>query len=201
MINNIQEKIFSCFKREDVLLVIWYGNRKGKDIDLLVLLQGDFDYSNFQSGYFDVSCVGWPLAWKMILKLDPLITDPILEGEEVVGDSRDLVYAIENIRPGFETCEYLNDKSLIFLNWSEVYFGLGNFKESLNCLRFSLGFSYFSNFYQKNSRVTTLKELKCELDCSFMEEVETCMKEKLMINFVDILNFNKKARRLLTDKP
>jgi len=66
----------------DVETIIYYGNKEGKDIDLLVILNTDLiEFDNFEKNNLDINIIGVTTFKKMFKHKDHLVTEPILTGE------------------------------------------------------------------------------------------------------------------------
>ena len=83
---QILEKIFSLFPAKIVKTVIWYGNRKGKDIDLFIILKDvSIEYGNLRKFPLDIVYMSELFFKKSIKNFDPMATDPILTGNHIYG--------------------------------------------------------------------------------------------------------------------
>ena len=84
--NETLSLLFSAIPMEQIESVTWYGNRKGKDTDLFVVLKGNEDrYGGFFYKQLDIAFLSRSLVPPLIENLDPLITEPLLTGKGIFG--------------------------------------------------------------------------------------------------------------------
>ncbi len=158
-VEKIINQIILFFGKENVKLIFHYGNRKGRDIDIFVILKDDSEYNCLKIMNLDISYVGLSEALVMAKNLDPLLTEPILFGDFLYGEKDELRSSFIRINSSKEIVKYLQDKSNNYLNWAETYFNSCNLSLSCDCIRFSLSFYLFSLYYAKNTKVINFKSI------------------------------------------
>ncbi len=167
----------------DVETIIYYGNKEGKDIDLLVILNTDLiEFDNFEKNNLDINIIGVTTFKKMFKHKDHLVTEPILTGEIIkewnIFNIEKLKKRIKLVNINKNDIFYLKQQASIFLHWALVF--QYNKKEDMvkRNLRFVISFLSFANYYENNKKVITYKELKTKID----EEILLLLNKKNNIN-------------------
>lgn len=145
--------IFLIFGEDNINIIAYYGNKKGRDIDIFLILNDDYDYNCLKIGKLDITYIGLNKVLEMAKNLDPLLTEPVLFGDILYGDVADIKNLINQPNLKVEIASYLFDKSASFLNWAEIYFRNDNLVLACDCLRFSLSFYLYSLHYSSKDKV------------------------------------------------
>lgn len=178
MIEYILKNIFSIFGKENVNLIIFYGNEQGKDIDVFVVIAGESEYNCTQQGRFDITYVGEKWLTEMIEFFDPLLTEPILTGKTIYGNSSHIKNALSKIRPSRNMINYLKNKAFLYFQWAYAHCCNNDLTYASDCIRFSLGFYYFALYYQCNDEIITYSDLTDK----FINEYQMIETAKKMAN-------------------
>jgi len=158
---QISAKVLSIFPAKMVKLVIWYGNRKGRDIDLFIVLKGVFvDYGVTRKFPLDIVYMSESFFKKSIKNLDPMAIDPILTGKLIYGKNiNNLKIKIRKIQPNEKTKKHFLERAKTFLEWTKHYHQGNNFRETLTGIHFTLTYIYFAKYYQDNSKIISFANL------------------------------------------
>ncbi|MEI8339540.1 MAG: hypothetical protein WCF94_02650 [bacterium] len=158
-INNILRLLFLSLKQEYVVAVLWYGNKKGDDTDLFVVLKADCPYQTYQILYLDVVCVGESYISKLAENLDPVVIEPIKTGELIYGDISKFVNITNYVTVTSDTSIYLARCSLIFYGWGVSYSFQNNHRAAIQNLCFSYSYLLFATEYFKGDDIVLFKRL------------------------------------------
>lgn len=179
MVEYIIENVFSIFDKDDVKIIIYYGNKGGRDIDVFVILTGEIEYSCIYKDFFDITYVGERNVNKMIKNFDPLLTEPLLTGDVLYGELSHIKNNLMISNYSKKTFEYLKGRSKMYFNWAEKHFENGDLIYSCDCLRFSLSFFYFAIHYKKGGKIITFSDLlKKDNNCKNIKKIEKIVKNK-----------------------
>jgi hypothetical protein len=110
---KILKKLFSIVHQDLVLNVIWYGNKKGSDVDLFVLLDNDCEYYPVRTQGLDIVFVGKDFLEAMLNHLDPIVIEPLYGGETIYG-SDDFIKICKG------KLSYNDDVLPYLLQWAET---------------------------------------------------------------------------------
>lgn len=169
--------IFALTDKNRVESITHYGNKNGEDIDVFLIAKGDTEYSCLQHIDLDITFVGSSHLQEMISGLDPLLTEPILTGRTIYGQTQEILRKIKQTPPTLKTTEYLENKSFIFMEWAKIHLVYGNLREACDCARFSASFCCFAEYYKKNKKIVTFSELIKQEKCFWALEAKKASKE------------------------
>jgi len=159
-IEEIRRSFTSIFPTKFIKTAIWYGNKKGKDVDVFIILKNKISYNNFQHQEFDISYINEIKVIEMLSNFDPLITEPILTGQEIYGEYLPaLKKKLLSTRTNNNTVQYLMNRAEEFYNWSQKHFGKNDHKKGFITLTFVISFINFANYYRHHGEVITFKKL------------------------------------------
>ena len=200
MIDYILDSIFSIFGKDNVVLIIYYGNKKGKDIDVFVVISGNTKYNCKHSDRLDITYVGNYWINEMINHLDPRLTDPISTGDVIYGDSKQIYQRLRKTKPSEKTTKYLKDKAVLFFQWSKIHLQNGDLRQACDCIRFSISFYYFAEHYKINDWLIDFLALtnqyRKELD--LMKKAEKMAKQEENLVADDVVHIINETFLLLT---
>lgn len=201
MIEYILTYIFSIFNKKNVRLVIYYGNKQGKDIDVFVVVAGESEYNCIHQGHFDVTYIGEKWLKSMINHLDPLLTEPVLTGDVLYGSVGYIKDNLSNVDPSKKVVNYLTNKTLQYHEWANAHFQNGDLVYACDCARFSLGFYCFATHYQNCTRITTFSTVLNESNDkrALIKKITTMAKNKEKLTFVNVKYILTKTHEILTN--
>jgi len=200
MTENILNIVFSVFGKENILTVIHYGNKNGRDIDVFVVLSGEIECDCVFHGKMDIAFVGGSWVKKMIDCFDPRLTEPVLTGEFIYGEQK----IVERVRRRIktkETVEYLREKAFQFLEWGMIYFQNGDLPLACDCIRFSVSFHLFARHYKKSERVVVFSFLidRFQYEGDLINRAERVAKEQEEVTREKVEGIFKEVFQLLTN--
>lgn len=142
--------------------ILWYGNRRGRDIDLLVVYGGD-DYYPVKwgkEGEVDALFLGEKLLLKMISRLDPVATEAITKGVEIYGKEQGRYRELlSKVRTNPATINYLAKYAERLFSTVGPLLKMGNNRDALTTLSFSLSYVLFARNYIKGGKVVSFEEI------------------------------------------
>ena len=195
----ILNKIFSIFSVEDIKTIIYYGNKKGKDIDIFVIIPGEISYNCICHNEFDITYVGEYWIDEMIKYFDPLLTEPILTGDLLYGEISEISQKLQTIYSSKETERYLKGKATGFLHWAKIYLENDTLLQSCNCIRFSISFYLFANYYKHNTHPVTFSKLTKKYQTTILKKATALTKNQKSILPHEVNGLIHKTRNLLTN--
>ena len=200
MIEHVLNSIFSIFKKDNVVLIIHYGNRGGRDIDIFVVISGDAEYNCIHQNQLDITYVGSDWINEMTMGLDPLLTDPILTGDIIYGDGDQIIQKLIKTRLSNGTTNYLTSKANLFLQWSVTHLQNKDLKQACNCIRFSISFYCFSKHYQENGKLIDFTSLIVHYpkEGNLIKKAEKMAKQSEKLITSDVIAIINQTHLLLT---
>lgn len=163
MYNKFRSRILNyVLDEKDIESIIWYGNKSGKDVDLFVILNKQHDYFCEKDGRLDIIVIGEECLLKMLKKLEPIATEPILTGSVIFGKDGINEYRefVESIETNQTIVKHLFQLACTFYKWAVDWWKKGVYRNTINNLEFVASYAYFSRYYKAHKRVVTYKELR-----------------------------------------
>jgi len=197
---HILTSIFSIFGENNIETVMHYGNKQGEDIDIFVIVYGDIEYNCMHHNKLDITYVGSYHVNEMIACFDPLLTDPILTGEMIFGDSNKIIHKLNKCRASKKTIAYLRKKAIQFFQWGEIHFMKGDFNAVCDCIRFSTSFCCFADYYGKKFNVISFLDIIGQYPNEFelVVKAKRYARSKKNIPADDIRAIMEQTRQILT---
>jgi len=183
MEKQIIQKLFKQINKKHIISIIYYGNNKGKDIDLCVIVNTSMTYDKIEKNNMDLTIFNEKYFIYLAQLLDPLTTEPILTGKEIYGN-RLKYYSniIKNVKPSVDTIKHLYDFSIqIFIAGKNLYYK-NKYQSSMENLYFSLSYIAYANYYSYANKVILFKELMNINHDSILSEVKYYVKQKNKLN-------------------
>ncbi len=185
-----------------VQTIIRYGRLNGNDVDLLVVLNDNSRYNNFQIGIFDINTIGNDWLPMMCKYLDPIVVDPILKGNIIYGTS--LQYykkVILEQRVDDDTISYLLECADIFLNFASEHLAQNSKYDSIVAIYFAVSYIYYSLYYKNNQMVATFTKVVSEFRSVFLSQIRDIVKTKgYNLDTLEIEHILYMAKELLAKK-
>ena len=197
---QILQKLFSVFKKQEVDFVIVYGNKKGRDVDLFVGLKRDFQFETVQIGELDVVSFGGIWIPHLIVRLDPMITEPLQTGKVIFGDISELKSKLLKVRIDEEVCCYLIHTALIFFDWAKQLLKERKLDGVIWNLSFVVSYVAFAKYYKNSKKLVKFADLCssggiCE-DVTYLREMA---KNMALVGEGEIRQNLRKICRMLTN--
>lgn len=191
--------LFSVIPKEQIVFVIWYGNKKGRDVDLFVVLNDDINFGSISAGVLDIGYIGSVWIPMMIKNYDPIITEPLLTGEVIYGEAGVEKYDLLMQESDSDIQIYLLQCAEIFYEWA-VNHAFGNrLREALFTLTFVHSYVLYAFKYCGNNKVVTLKDLLSNNDGLWIMKSREKAKRKSLILESDVYQAFTQTRKVLTD--
>ncbi len=187
---------------DQVELVVWYGNRQGRDIDLLVILKGGLSNTIIGScgyGLLDIGFVGKSWVPMMIKHLDPIIVEPILTGEIIWGENNQWCQDILKQEVDEDIPIYLLQSAEIFYEWSVLHTFENRFREAILTLSFACSYILYAEKYWSGKNLVLFKDLLSSNDGLWIRQNLIKAKSKGHISRYDVCQALTKTRSMLTD--
>jgi len=83
---GIVKRVIQERRLRDIVFLLWYGDRKGKDVDLLVVLKDGVQLGLYEMTRWDILEVDSEDFEKRLRLFDPVITEPVITGSLLLGD-------------------------------------------------------------------------------------------------------------------
>lgn len=201
--NKVLNDLF-CFlpvSKDQIELVIWCGNRYGKDTDLLVVLNGELSQTMIGycgNGKLDIGFVGKDWIPVMIKHLDPIIVEPILTGETIYGDSNAWGQDILNRVVDEDIPIYLLQSAEIFYEWAINHVFENRLREAILTLCFACSYILYAERYWGGKNLVLFKNLLSSNDGLWIRQNREKAKNKGHISEFDIRQALTKTRSMLT---
>jgi hypothetical protein len=189
-------------KGDQAELVIWYGNRQGRDIDLLVILSGELAHTMIgycSDGLLDVGFVGKDWIPTMIKHLDPIIVEPMLTGEIICGKDNQWKQNILKQVIDEDIPIYLLQSAEIFYEWAVNLVFEDRFREAVSTLCFARSFILYAERYWSGKSLVLFKDLLSGDDGLCIRQDREKAKKKKLISELDVCQALTKTRLMLTD--
>ena len=161
----------NVISKENLVISILYGSRKdGSDIDIFsVYSEEPLQVSNV-FGRFDLLNLGFHEVESLIQNLDPLVTEPIIQGELIIGQHdiyTDMRESLHGVKSNSNSVQWLFNKSIEYYIKSHTEYIVrkrnlveSQFKRITVNLGFSFSYFSFAKYYDKCARnVISLHEL------------------------------------------
>ena len=111
-IKEIRKDLISIFPKIFIKTAILYGDKQGQDIDIFIIFRNRVAYNCLQYQQFDISYTNETEIKKMLSNFDPLITEPILTGQEIYGQYLSILKKeLSFTRTNNSTVEYLINRA------------------------------------------------------------------------------------------
>ena len=197
-VKEILSHLFSVIPKEQIVFIIWYGNKKGEDVDLFVVLKGNVHFGSLSNIPLDVGYIG--IAWipMMIKYLDPIITEPLLTGDVIYGQVGQKEYYLLRQKIDADSSIYLLQCAEIFYEWAVKLAFENKLRESLFTLTFVHSYILYAFKYWSDNKIVTFKDLLHSDDGLLIMKNRKKAKQKLIFRSDVFLAFNQ-ARKMLTD--
>lgn len=182
-IKEIRQDFISIFPKIFIKTAIWYGDKQGQDIDIFIIFRNNVAYNSFRYQQFDISYTNETEIKTMLSNFDPLITEPILTGQEIYGQHLAVLKKeLLSTRTNNSTVEYLINRAREFYNWSQEHLMTKNHRETAIALTFVISFIHFADYYKHHEQVITLKKLIKNIPNNLLSETITLTKNINQIN-------------------
>lgn len=194
---HILERLFSVIPEEHIRSVYLYGNTIGFDVDIFVLLKGDYLYNSMYIKPLDVTYVG--MAWLplMIRNCDPAVIEPLFNGKRLFGENVDPSRYLDL---NFEDAPvYLLQCAEIFFSWSIGFAMRNQLGVAMQNIVHAYSYLVFAMHYWKNNRVLTYKEAVNDPTNMTLKEIHDLNKSPTPITIIQVAGAIHRTRELLTD--
>jgi len=183
IIGRIKQKI----RLENIVYLLYYGNKEGNDIDLLAVVKNDTNLNSYHPGSIDLYEMPYRYFLKALRFFDPTVTEPLLTGDLLIGYSQRLEQRKQEIThfcpsPGairflkrrsqqeLENATTFLDKFNQTRHKKYLFFALVDL--SFACSYFQFARCYFRNPHQS---VITLRQLIRRVDPRLLQEILDCL--------------------------
>jgi hypothetical protein len=197
---DILPVLFSVIPMEQIESVTWYGNRRGKDTDLFVVLKDNNDrYGGVFYEQLDIAFLSRSLVPTLIGNLDPLITEPLLTGKVLFG-------SIDKDKESLIATRVHNEVSSYLLERAEFLYELavnaaynGKFSNTLNILNFVYSYSLYAFRYWSGNDIVLFKDILSSKDGMWIREFRYKFKNCKHIQESEVRKAFTDTRKMLTD--
>lgn len=177
---------------KQIYFLIRYGSKKN-DIDFLVVLNSNTVPLEYRPGTpVDIFPISLKDFYKLAYLFDPLVTEPILTGELLLGNEEELENLkkeLFEISPSQEIIDHLKRQSRLWYTYCTCF--LKDYKNtspvcdsnlllySLINLTFAISYDYFAQYYSKIQKKgpITLRKLKNKYPSSSLSTTLSYLKE------------------------
>jgi hypothetical protein len=196
---EILKLLFSFIPQEQIVFVIWYGNKKGRDVDLFVVLKNNVNCGSIFVGVLDIGYIGSVWIPMMIKNHDPIITDPLLTGEVIYGEVSLIKYDLLTQESDDDIVIYLLQCAEIFYEWAVNHAFENRLREALFTLTFVHSYILYAFKYFGDSNIVAFKDLLSNNDGLLITKNTEKAKKKKHILESDVYQSFTQTRKVLTD--
>lgn len=197
---TILKEIFNLIPPESVKFIIHYGNLSGQDIDIFVVLKNSSGYKHIGSNLFDIACVGENSLGKALKYFDPIITEPILTGQIIYGESiKNLQREMGLLRANRRTVAYLVKCAALCYSWAKQHYLENNPQGAIVTLSFAVSYGYFAEYYNNNQKVITLAKLIEVFPNSLLTEIRSLVTIRIKVELTELDELFEKTRKILQE--
>ena len=173
---------------KDIVFIIRYGNRKGRDIDLLAVVENSIETRPYQVAQFDISEMRERDYKRKLKLLDPIVTEPVLTGSLLLGNKERFTKIRKDLlktHPIEEGIEFLKRRAFEELNNTAYFICLYEHQKvkiyllfALIDLSFACSFHEWANYYKNhpNAFPITLSALLSEITRPLLKDVIKILK-------------------------
>jgi hypothetical protein len=149
-------------------VAIWFGNRKGRDVDILLILNNDSPYGHIfidnpksilSGKCVDVTYIGKYWVNTLLYNLDPLITEPFLHGKVIYGINSFIGDHVNEMVVRNHIPNYLYSSAKRYYKWTLDLIKRENVKEAFANLVFIYSYLALAVEYKNSNNVLSFKSL------------------------------------------
>ena len=196
MKNDLIREVRKAVHPMKISTIILYGNREGRDRDILIVSSNDVFIERIVSGLLDIVVVGEKYLLDLVRLFDPIVVEPILEGEVLSGKK---VWEIKkNILRLISTnssVAHLDAFSRHILEGAIYFFEKGDYEKSINNVLFSLSYKELSRYYVGGKKAITFKEILILRRETLLSECYLYIKSEKCYLSEDVEKFLEKAKK------
>lgn len=180
---GIVKRVIRGRKVQDIVFLLWYGNRKGKDVDLLAILKDGVEPDYYEMAEWDIGEVSNEDFEKRLELFDPMVTEPLMNGVLLLGSQEKFAYLKRKLlssRPFDKAIEFLfkrageelENATVFFERHQQILFALLD-------LSFACSYFEFARYYQNTSEIgpISFSELLMRRSGSTFEKVVYVFKQ------------------------
>jgi hypothetical protein len=197
--NEILPLLFSIIPEQQIESVTWYGNKKGKDVDLFVVMTEGVNYEAFCCGPLDICCVGKSWVPTMIDNLDPTVTEPLATGYVIFGQTNQYISILKNAKVTEDTPIYFLQCAEIFYEWAVNGALVGKTREALITLNFVYSYVLYAFRYWKGQNLVLFREILSTEDGLWIKKNRKIAKNNGVFLESDLHQAFVDTRSVLTD--
>jgi len=159
MKENILKKLFSIVQHDSVLNVIWYGDKKGSDMDLFVLLDNDCGYYPVRTKGLDIIFVSKDSLDTMLYHFDPIVIEPLYGGEIIYGPFDLIENCQRELSYNDDVVPYLLKWAKTCYEWAKDCMLMGKKASALNNLIFCYSHIKIAERYLETLKLVLFKDI------------------------------------------
>ncbi len=158
--NNVVRDILLIFSQFKVVSIFLYGNFKGKDVDVFVLLDGSIPYMKSEVNVYDITAIGEDWIPMLVRYRDPLVIEPVLGGSEIYGSISDSILSrLSSSFPDPDCPDFLRECSSLFFSWAVIHERDDRCLVALETLRFALSYALLAKHYEASREICRFSNL------------------------------------------
>lgn len=139
---------------------ILYGSISKADIDILVILDDNLYYERIQEGLFDLTIVGHQSGHHMATHLNPIVTEPVLDGTEMIGNVLPTLKEIIKVPVHrHKVADHLLGFADSILKTIQSEEEWQNYEETITNIVFLLSYIRFAEYYNSHLYVVQFEQL------------------------------------------
>ena len=183
--------VWQTHQPKDVIYLIWYGNRQGADVDLVLVTPDGIAAPRYEpaSGGLDLFQTTISEFNQGLTLADPALTEAVLTGRLLYGEAKEFFGLKKYLRRkpvGPAEIKYLKSKSAWQLQAAKEWLAYCQQHQEpkhllfvLLCLSFALSFHLFACHYQTNGRhLVTFKFIQSQGDEMLAQVLEAFKRAK-----------------------
>lgn len=179
---GIVKRVIQKRKPQDIVFLLWYGDRKGKDVDLLVILKDGIETNYYEMAEWDIGEASNEDFKRRLELFDPTVTEPLVNGVLLLGNQKKLDYLKKNflaVHPSDKAIKFLFKRAHEELKNAIVFFEGQLLLFALLDLSFACSYFEFARHYQNTSKIgpISFSELLAQRSGSTLEKVVCVFKQ------------------------
>ncbi len=157
---EIVKRVIQERRLRDIVFLLWYGDRKGKDVDLLVVLKDGFQPHCYEMAKWDILEVNNKDFKRRLELFDPVITESVISGVLLLGNQKKFAHLKKkflSVRPFGKAIRFLLKRADEELENAAIFLERYRRRTESRLLLFALldlsfvcSYFEFAKYYQNN---------------------------------------------------
>ena len=147
-------------KKSNIITAIHYGNKKGVDVDILIIVNNKTFYERRVEGKIDITMVGIDYVDYLLSVFDPIVTEPFITGKVVFGkDITNYKLRLASLISNRNVQTHLLDFAKQIYQSIDENLKNNDLDKAIINIVFCLSYLHFMRYYEKSKNVIIFKKL------------------------------------------